>query len=286
MRLYQINPKAVLQFLRTELELYINTHKLKSLVLGVSGGIDSAVVAAIAAPVCNKLGVHLIGISLPSETNKEEEIIRADKIGRAYCSDFHTIYIDKQVKMFTDGNMALTTPQTKEDKIRRGNIKARVRMIHLYDWAQGCHGCVLSTDNLTELYLGFWTLHGDVGDIGMIQNLWKTDVYRLSQYIADTETNIDKKEALQLCIDAIPTDGLGITSSDLEQIGAVTYEEVDDILSAYINHNDMTNVEHPIIKRYKNTDFKRNNPYNFEIPYPFENDCIKFKINGVGRTIL
>ncbi len=104
-------------------------------------------------------------------------------------------------------------------------------------WQHAIHGMVLSTDNYTELLLGFWTLHGDVGDYGMIQNLWKTEVYAMARYIVNNLDNKKAKNALQLCIDAVATDGLGITNNDLEQIQAKTYEEVDQILLKMI-HND------------------------------------------------
>jgi len=66
-------------------------------------------------------------------------------------------------------------------------MKARIRMILLYDLAGGNDGMVLSTDNYTEYLLGFWTLHGDVGDFGMIQSLWKTEVYDMVEWIRDNE---------------------------------------------------------------------------------------------------
>jgi NAD+ synthetase len=150
------------------------------------------------------------------------------------------------------------------DKIRLGNIKARIRMIILYDMAQKFGGLVMSTDNLTELYLGFWTLHGDVGDLGLIQKLWKTDVYQMSRYLIDTElTDPRAKKALQDCIDAVPTDGLGITKSDLEQIGGNSYTEVDEVLYNYLvyGRGDKNN---PIIQRYERTHFKRENPVNLD----------------------
>jgi NAD+ synthetase len=265
MALYQINPEYVLVYLRSELKKYICKHRLRSLVLGVSGGIDSAVIAAIARPVCDELQIPLIGRSLPSTTNADTEISRATLVGKAFCTDFDTTEIDA-ITSALSVKCGLDNAEACKGKLRQGNIKARVRMILLYDLAQSTNGCVLSTDNLTEYYLGFWTLHGDVGDIGMIQNIWKTDVYRLARHIVNTETNAERKEALKLCIDAVPTDGLGITKSDLEQIGAATYKEVDDILYSYIfEYNDSIET-HPVIVRYRKSKFKRQNPNNFAIP--------------------
>ena len=105
-------------------------------------------------------------------------------------------------------------------------------MIYLYDIAQEHNGLVLSTDNWTELMLGFWTLHGDCGDYGMIQNLWKTEVYEMASTFVE---NLEEKRSRALldCIEAIPTDGLGISASDLDQIGAESYKEVDEILQNF-----------------------------------------------------
>ena len=97
-----------------------------------------------------------------------------------------------------------------DDRIRAGNIKARLRMTYLYDKANKYNGMVLSTDNLTERNLGFWTLNGDVGDFGFLQELWKTEVYGLSKSIGT--------ESVMACVNAIPTVGLGITDSDIDQL--------------------------------------------------------------------
>lgn len=109
----------------------------------------------------------------------------------------------------------------------------------------------MSTDNQTEYQLGFWTIHGDVGDFDPIQDLWKTEVYGLANYLQDHykskalealrndyKETCDNYKAMSCAIynscKLVPTDGLGISNSDLEQIGAKSYDEVDDILSRYI----------------------------------------------------
>lgn len=107
----------------------------------------------------------------------------------------------------------------------------------------------MSTDNQTEYQLGFWTIHGDVGDFDPIQDLWKTEVYGLANYLQDHykskalealrndyKETCDNYKAMSCAIynscKLVPTDGLGISNSDLEQIGAKSYAEVDD--SRYI----------------------------------------------------
>lgn len=101
----------------------------------------------------------------------------------------------------------------------------------------------------TEYQLGFWTIHGDVGDFNPLFGLWKTEVYELANYIKECyiecweEYDIVEPqyhhykrivEALDASIKLTPTDGLGISNSDLEQIGAKDYDTVDDILSRFV----------------------------------------------------
>ena len=129
--------------------------------------------------------------------------------------------------------------------IANGNLQARCRMMYLYDIASRHKGLVMSTDNQTEYQLGFWTIHGDVGDFDPIQDLWKTEVYELAKWISNRYKNIEhhhtimtgagsKSDAIELSIALTPTDGLGISNSDLEQIGAKDYDTVDDILSRLV----------------------------------------------------
>jgi len=168
---------------------------------------------------------------------------------------------------------------TKFHKIKLGNIKARTRMIYLYNLAYKNKGLVLSTDNYTEYLVGFWTLHGDVGDYGMIQELWKTEVYNMAEWICAMELVGDDRAALHNCITCTATDGLGITSSDLDQLlpGFVGtsrdgYKEVDRILDLWVNTppsfvktaSDILYKNHPVIQRHLNSEFKRNNPLNLK----------------------
>jgi len=224
---------------------YIEKYNLKSLVLGISGGIDSALVAALVKEA--QLKIPLIGISLPSSTNKKDEVDRVHLVGKEFCDEFYKLDIDK----FVDSMKRISG----KDPIRLGNIKARIRMIILYDCAKKNNGIVLSSDNYTEYLLGFFTLHGDHCDFGMIQYLWKTEVYELSKYLIGKTGS----KSLQMCYDAVPTDGLGISASDLDQIGAPTYKDVDDLLQAYLS-GDRSNINHPVIQRHIKSEFKRNWP--------------------------
>jgi len=268
---------------------YLEYHKIKSVVLGVSGGMDSCLCAVLARPVCDSLGIPLIGRSLPIVTNKEDEINRATYTGEIFCTEFRQenlgeIYNHLSLINPDPGIGYNSGENIKQWKIRNGNIKARLRMILLYNLASQTNGLVMSTDNYTEYLLGFWTLHGDVGDLAPIQQLYKSEVYDIAEWIAYNEDwweyPVGKKIILDT-IDALATDGLGVT--DLGDLGQILpnwkgssrdgYKEVDRILKIWegISELDSESInlinemrDHSIIQRHLKTEFKRNNPVIFE----------------------
>lgn len=256
----ELNYKHVFNVLVDKTAEYITENNLKAMVLGISGGIDSTVVAAICHEVSKKTGIPLIGRSLPIK-NKSDEFNVSKLVGQAFCNEFATIYIkgvyEELLKFITateiDAPAIRIVPNLVQTPIANGNIQARLRMIYLYNLASIHKGLVMSTDNQTEYQLGFWTIHGDVGDFDPIQDLWKTEVYGLANYLQDHykskalealrndyKETCDNYKAMSCAIynscKLVPTDGLGISNSDLEQIGAKSYAEVDDILQTNANN--------------------------------------------------
>ncbi len=239
---------------------YVRNAHLQSLVLGISGGVDSAFAAALLRPVCVRLGIPLIGRSITIETNKKEEIDRSIAVGEAFCNQFE--HVDLTGLYLRHKELMPDLHEDMLSKLRMGNCKARLRMITLYDLAQQHGGMVISTDNFTEYLTGFWTLHGDVGDFAPFIHLWKTEVYAACRYLY-SELSESQRKALAACVEAVPTDGLGISKSDLEQLGVPTYEEVDRLFWAYFN-GDESLKEHVLIRRYLRSEYKRRNPVMIE----------------------
>lgn len=255
---------------------YLQKNSLRSVVIGVSGGIDSALVCALLKPVCDELKIPLIGRSITIESNKKNERERAKQIGNLFCTNFKEVNLTDEFKILHRGVDMSEDGENYDERydeitynIRMGNIMARMRMIYLYNLASRNGGLVMGTENTTEHYLGFCTLHGDSGtDFEPIIGLWKTEVYDIAEYLC-AFLEKEKSDALMNCINCDATDGLGISSTDLDQIlpdwkdrhknTRTGYEEVDDIFNSYFNSGEL--IDTPVIQRYLKSDFKRNSPY-------------------------
>lgn len=233
--------KKIFESIVKKTEDYIIRNGLESMVLGISGGIDSTVCSAICREISdrNKGDIQFIGISLPSKTNETEEVSAADLVGEAFCNEFYRHPINDDYETVLKG-VSLAGEQTP---IANGNIKARLRMIYLYNMASIKKGIVMDTDNLSEHYLGFWTLHGDEGDLNPIGDLWKHEIYELARWISKTymesgdEEKIKRAAAIDFSSKLIPTDGNGVLAGgDMAQIApGLTYNEVDTILEVIKN---------------------------------------------------
>lgn len=274
---------------------YLQSNNIKAMILGISGGIDSTVCAAICHEVSKRTEIPLIGRSLPTMHNKEGETTTADLVGKAFCDDYKEINIQQLYNTVRIGINDAEIPTKSYNLIANGNIQARLRMIYLYNLASIHKGIVIDTDNLTEHYLGYWTLHGDVGDYKPIGDLWKTEVFELAKqlqnlynYYAYTyfyagtpeiteseQDNLHKAKAICESLKLKPTAGLGITDSDLDELGAESYEQVDAILQEILrlkergahknviletfrDHSTINpDIINNIVTRHFNSEFKR-----------------------------
>ena len=266
-----MNYEKVFETMIQETQKYLEEHNLWSMILGISGGIDSTVTAAI----CNEVEkrnpeLKFYGISLPCTSNTIDENNSAVACMKAFCMEgqYWTENLQKEymlVKATCSQHYSpceITLQRHSPTTIGQGNIKARLRMIYLYDLANYTKGLVMDTDNLTEHYLGFFTIHGDVCDYNPIGGLWKHEVYELAQWIRnyyneqyttqpsnnsleEQEALLRKVRALDRAIGIMPTDGNGVNDlGDMGQIAPVfvhdknidAYTKVDDIIQTYIEY--------------------------------------------------
>lgn len=236
---------------------YCKSNNLQSFVLGISGGIDSTITAAIASKAADLAGVTIYGVSMPTITNDDDETSTAELVGNAFCDEFveqpiGRLYSSVEV-VCANLTYRLANKLDGSTKIAKGNIKARLRMITLYHIASMTGGVVLDTDNATEHFTGFYTIHGDDGDIGVLRDLDKSTIFAFAEWMMSNSKlfNEMQREAIAASRKLNPTDGNGV-GCDLEQFGLPTYAEVD----AVVNGTETENVGN-VMSLHNKTWYKR-----------------------------
>ena len=199
---------------------YADSNGIKSLVVGVSGGIDSAVVSTL----CAETGLPTYALTMPLLSKKENTAL----------SDGHALGLVNRYSNVTNVNVDLTETYKvfnlfvddtfTKNELANANSKSRLRMVTLYQVAGSVGGIVVGTGNKVEDYgIGFYTKYGDGGvDIAPIADLYKTEVRELGGYLGVPYEIIDAK----------PTDGLWEDGrTDEDQIGA-TYAQLEEAMES------------------------------------------------------
>jgi len=192
---------------------YFKKHGMKQAVLGLSGGIDSAVICSL---LVNALGSkNVFPLYLPvRKMKRDEDDARAH--AQSLGLKLKKINLNKAVS-------ALNSILKPSGRVSKGNITARARMVALYNFAKQKRALVVGTGNKTELLLGYFTKYGDGGvDVLPVGKLYKAQVRSLAR-----ELDISSEIILK-----VPTAGLWEGQSDEVEIGA-SYGEIDFVLCAY-----------------------------------------------------
>ena len=222
---------------------YVNNHNIKTLVIGVSGGIDSAVVSTL----CAKTGIPTIAVGMP--LNSKPENTRLSNLQLDFLSKLNVKTFEYDLTK-TFNSFEGLMPEFFNSDLSIANSKSRMRMMTLYHIATNVKGIVVGTGNKVEEFgVGFYTKYGDGGvDISPIADLYKTEVRELGRYLG----------VPQDIINATPTDGLWDDDrNDEEQIGA-TYEELEWVMEYGINKQVYTKKEFNILEIYQNFNNKNN----------------------------
>lgn len=199
---------VITNFIRT----YVENSRCKGVVIGLSGGVDSAVTAVL----CRKaLGRDkTICLFLPDESTPESDI----KDQKTLVETFDLICETRDITPLV--RMAEKTSLIKPDKMALANIKARIRMIILFEYANMTNNLVCGTSNKSELLIGYFTKYGDAGaDIMPIGDLYKTQIWELARFLGILDEIIDKP----------PTAGLYKGQLDEKEI-QLKYDQLDRIL--------------------------------------------------------
>lgn len=209
---------------------------IKSFVVGVSGGIDSAVVSTL----CAETGLPTYVLSMPLHSSSKNDILSndySDYLEDKYDNvikiriDLTTVY-DQLLKSF---DSITDSGKFTSNKLANANSKSRIRMVTLYQVAGNVSGIVVGTGNKVEDYgVGFYTKYGDGGvDIAPIADLYKTEVWELGRHLG-----VDQR-----IIDAPPTDGLWEDSrTDEIQIGT-SYELLEWVMKSGIGDTTSYDLE-------------------------------------------
>lgn len=186
----------------------------KPVVLGLSGGIDSTVVAYLAAQAIGKEKVF--GLIMPSKTNTKEDEKLAILVSNILEIEYDVINIENILASYQQ------SCDYFKNKLNSGNLKARIRMSILYGLAGASKSLVLGTGNKSEISIGYFTKHGDAAcDLLPLGDLYKTQVRELAKYLKVPAAIINRE----------PTAGLWVGQTDEKEMG-ISYKLLDQILLA------------------------------------------------------
>ncbi len=227
-------------------------------VLGLSGGIDSAVVAYLAVKALGSSNVH--GYILPTSTTSKQDLSDAKLIKDELNIHVDIISIDDFYTNFLNKCNKKNIPQTN-NILASANVKPRIRMSILYYYATVYNSLVIGTGNKTEISVGYFTKYGDGGvDLLPIGDLYKEEVVKVAKELGVPESIIEKP----------PTAGLLPEQTDEEELG-MSYSELDRLLYLYLEKSctstdisnklniELSEVER-IINLYNSSEHKRNTP--------------------------
>jgi NAD+ synthase len=204
-----INPDLARTVLKTFLRDEIRKVGIEHAVIGLSGGIDSALACYL---VAQAIGAHNVyAVRMPYRTSSQDSLDHAQLVIDALGIHSETVEITDMV----DPLIARTPDITP---LRKGNLMARARMIVLFDRSAAHRGLVIGTSNKTELLLGYGTLFGDMASaVNPIGDLYKTQVRQLAQAIGVPEPIVAKPPSADLWIGQTDEDEMGLTYAEVDQ---------------------------------------------------------------------
>ena len=203
-----LNVDVARTVLKTFLRDEIRKVGIEHAVVGLSGGIDSALACYL---VAQAIGAHNVyAVRMPYRTSSPDSLEHAQLVIDALGVHSETVEITDMV----DPLIARTPEMTP---LRKGNLMARARMIVLYDRSAAHRALVVGTSNKTELLLGYGTLFGDMASaVNPIGDLYKTQVRQLAQAIGVPQPIVDKPPSADLWIGQTDEDEMGFSYADLE----------------------------------------------------------------------
>ena len=238
---------------------YTQKNGFKKVLLGLSGGIDSSVVAAVAVDALGPDSV--IGITMPTKFNSPETISDAERLAKNLGIEFMTIPIESTLQKFNDSLTSI--PGWDNKGIAYENLQARIRGNILMSLSNQFGSLVLTTGNKSETAVGYTTLYGDTaGGFAVIKDVPKTLVYELAKYI----NKINNQEIIPVdVITRPPSAELKENQKDSDSLP--DYDLLDEILKGYVEEDKSAkqlidsglpqDIVHRIIRMVDQNEYKR-----------------------------
>ena len=200
---------------------YVGKNDFGDVVLGLSGGIDSALVAALASDALGPERVHCV--SMPSRYSSEDTQSDARRVAASLGCDFRELPIEGMISAFHEAGVGT-------DGLAAENLQARVRGMTLMSLSNEHGWLVLATGNKSELSVGYSTLYGDLaGGFALIKDIYKTDVFRLARYLNERAG----RELIPVSIiERPPSAELRADQRDADSLPP--YDQLDRVLEAYV----------------------------------------------------
>jgi len=206
-----LHVESVVEILEHFLQQEMHKINFNQAVLGLSGGVDSAVVAILLTRALGPGNVH--ALIMPYKESNPDSREHAELAAKA-------LGIHYEVKDITPMVDAFFADESQTSALRKGNKMARERMCLLYDYSAVQRALVIGTSNKTELLLGYGTIFGDLASaINPIGDLYKTHIWQLAEYLQVPRPIIDKA----------PSADLWVGQTDEEELGH-SYNEIDQLL--------------------------------------------------------
>ncbi len=241
---YALITEYLVRFLEDE----VKKTGLKNVVLGLSGGIDSAVVAVLAHKA---FGDDLLCVKMPSHYSSQSSLDDADELVEKFGMRAITADISPLLK-------AYETPEMSN--LRKGNFSARMRMATLFDISADEGALVLGTSNKSELMLGYGTIFGDLASaINPLGDLYKSEVFELARYLGVPAATIEKPPSADLWEGQSDEDDLGFTYAVLDKTLRAYVEERKQKEELIAEGHDEVLIDLIISRIYRNQ-FKRKMP--------------------------
>lgn len=220
-------------------------------VLGLSGGIDSALVAYLLRDALGKENV--LAIMMPYKSSNPDSLNHAKLV-------IEDLKINSKTIEITDMIDAYFKNEKEASSLRMGNKMARERMSILFDYSSKENALVVGTSNKTEIYLGYSTQFGDSAcALNPIGDLYKTNIWDLSRYLKIPNELIEKKPSADLWEGQTDEQEMGLTYKEADQVLYRMLEEnktVEEVLAEGFNKNLVDN----IVRRMNRSEYKRRMP--------------------------